>query len=265
MLKIGEFSKLSHTTIKTLRFYEEEGLLRPSHIDTFTNYRYYETSQLIDLSKIILLRQIGCSLSQIKEFFANGNFKDVLNDKKFELENVLLKTQERLQIVNYMLKEKEMKREVFKKELPEHIVYYKEGVIKNYSDAVDFILSSAQECLKTNPNIKCVQPDYCFMSYLDGEYKEHDIKVKYSQAVEKMGVENETIKFEKLKPITALCIFHKGSYSNLRETYSYITKYIEDNGYKIVAPIREMYIDGMWNKEKEEDWLTEIQVPVEKL
>ena len=41
MYKIGEFSKLSKTTIKTLRYYEKEKLLKPSNVDNYTNYRYY--------------------------------------------------------------------------------------------------------------------------------------------------------------------------------------------------------------------------------
>ena len=38
MLKIGEFSKLSHLTIKALRFYEREGLLKPASVDEWNNY-----------------------------------------------------------------------------------------------------------------------------------------------------------------------------------------------------------------------------------
>ena len=48
MLKIGEFSKLSHLTIKALRFYEKRGLLIPRKVDEQTGYRFYETSQLKD-------------------------------------------------------------------------------------------------------------------------------------------------------------------------------------------------------------------------
>ena len=59
MYKIGDFSKMSKTTIKTLRYYEKEGLLRPIFIDPNTSYRYYESSQLVDVSRIISLRQIG--------------------------------------------------------------------------------------------------------------------------------------------------------------------------------------------------------------
>ena len=40
-------------------------------------------------------------------------------------------------------------------------------------------------------------------------------------------------------------------------------KYAEENGYKIAGLSRECYIDGIWNKESVEDWLTEIQLPIE--
>ncbi|MEP7293525.1 MAG: MerR family DNA-binding transcriptional regulator, partial [Chloroflexota bacterium] len=40
MLKIGEFSRLSQVTVKTLRYYDEIGLLKPSEIDRFTDYLY---------------------------------------------------------------------------------------------------------------------------------------------------------------------------------------------------------------------------------
>ena len=68
----------------------------------------------------------------------------------------------------------------------------------------------------------------------------------------------------KSNPITAVCIYHKGAYNNLRDSYNIILKYIEDNGYEITDNVRECYIDGCWNKEKEEDYLTEIQFPVKK-
>ena len=69
MYKIGEFSSMSKTTIKTLRYYEKENLIKPVYIDQNTGYRYYETSQLVELSKIISLRQIGISIIDIKKIF----------------------------------------------------------------------------------------------------------------------------------------------------------------------------------------------------
>ncbi len=61
-----------------------------------------------------------------------------------------------------------------------------------------------------------------------------------------------------------MSVLHKGSYEKLPEAYAYAVRWVEENGYQIVDNVRESYIDGVWNKEKAEDWLTEIQVPVEK-
>ena len=47
--------------------------------------------------------------------------------------------------------------------------------------------------------------------------------------------------------------------------YPYGTKIIEENGYEICGNIRERYIDGVWNKDTEEEWLSEIQIPVRKI
>ena len=71
--------------------------------------------------------------------------------------------------------------------------------------------------------------------------------------------ENENIKFMDLPAHKALCINHYGAYYKLGETYNIIMDFIEKHNYKIVDKPRECYIDGAWNKESEEDYLTEIQ------
>lgn len=264
MYKIGEFSALSKTTIKTLRYYEKEGLLTPSFIDLDNNYRYYDTCKLKDISRIISLKQIGLSIKDIKYIIDGGDLKSVLEKRRQEIENNCELCNIQLSKINYLLEEKNMKNEIFLKELPRCIVYYKEGVIDKYSDMSKFILDSGQECLKINPNIKCVSPDYCFIEYLDGEYKEENIKIRYSQAVEEKGIESDSIKFKELESVNAVCIYHKGSYEELGKSYSIIMEYISKNNYEIIDYFRECYIDGIWNKENVDDWLTEIQVPIKK-
>ena len=68
--------------------------------------------------------------------------------------------------------------------------------------------------------------------------------------------------FSTLPETQAACIYHKGSYGTLSESYESVLKYIEENGYEIAGAIRESYIDGVWNQEDESGWLTEIQIPV---
>lgn len=103
MYKIGEFSKLSKTTIKTLRYYEKEKLLMPAFIDQNTGYRYYETKQLIELSKIMSLRQIGLSIKDIKIVLDGYDRKKILKKRKKEIEDALLLYNSELAKINYLL------------------------------------------------------------------------------------------------------------------------------------------------------------------
>lgn len=66
MYSIGTFSKLTKTTIAALRFYDKEGLLKPAYTDSKSGYRYYLSSQLVTVQKILSLRQIDIPIEQIK-------------------------------------------------------------------------------------------------------------------------------------------------------------------------------------------------------
>lgn len=262
MLKIGEFSKLSMLTIKALRLYEKEGLLLPARVDEWTGYRFYEASQLETAAAIKALRQLDFSLEEIKAHLSGVPLKDALRAKKAELQQRQADISARISIINYLMEESEMKYQAVVKEIGETIVYSEERVLERYSDVSMLVLGSATECRRLNPDIECTKPDYGFCEYLDGEHMEANMRVRYSQAVTKMGVGNERIQFRVLPATKAICIYHKGAYDRLGEAYAYIYRYAAENGYEVAGFHRECYIDGIWNKEDVEDWLTEIQLPV---
>lgn len=83
MYRIGEFSHLCETTIKTLRHYDKINLLKTSKIDDFTGYRYYEEDQIKTLEKIKQLQYAGFSLKDIKDLLKETN-KEKLN-KQIEI------------------------------------------------------------------------------------------------------------------------------------------------------------------------------------
>lgn len=266
MLKIGDFSRLSKVTIKALRYYEKEGLLIPGHVDIFNGYRYYESGQLLDVARIISLKQAGLSIDEIKRVILNGeSLNELLQAKKTELKEIIAGHNRELSKINYLLEVSDMKEEIFEKTVPACHIYFKDGVLNDFGEMSEFITGSGRECLELNPNIKCVQPDYCYVNYLDKEYKEKDIRVRYAQAVikgDKPFKESDVIKFADIPETRCICIYHKGSYDTLGKSYAIILKYIEDNNFEITDYPRECYIDGIWNKENTEDWLTEIEVPI---
>lgn len=101
MLKIGEFSKLSHLTVKALRFYEKEKLLVPAFIDEWTGYRFYETSQLEDAAKIKAYRQLDLSIDEIKNIYSGTDIKEILSKKAESLSAQREEIDVRLSIINH--------------------------------------------------------------------------------------------------------------------------------------------------------------------
>ena len=265
MLKIGEFSKLSHITVKALRFYEKEGILMPATTDVWTGYRFYETSQLQDAAKIKAYRQLGLSIEEIKALNQGADLKQLLLAKAELLAKEKADIDVRLSIINHILEEKELKYQVTIKEVPSAIVYYTEVRVQAFAEMMTLIPELGAECLQLNPGIKCTEPAYEFCEYLDEEHKASDILIRHNEAVDRFGNESDRIKFREIPATKVLSIFHKGAYEEIGEAYAYIMKYAEENGYKAAGHARECYIDGIWNKESVEDWLTEVQLPIEVL
>src|SRR5215510_3300417 len=70
MFTVGEFSTLAQVSKRLLRYYDEIGLLKPSHSDKFTGYRYYSAEQLPSLNRILALKELGLSLDQIQRLLS---------------------------------------------------------------------------------------------------------------------------------------------------------------------------------------------------
>src|SRR5687768_16981855 len=72
MFSIGEFSKVTGLTVKTLRFYHEEGLLEPYFVDPQTGYRHYDERQIEAARAIAFLRSLEFPVARIKELLRDG-------------------------------------------------------------------------------------------------------------------------------------------------------------------------------------------------
>ncbi len=64
-LTIGEFSRITHLSIKVLRRYHQAGLLEPAHVDPQTGYRYYSLPQVPTAQVIHRFRQLGMPVREV--------------------------------------------------------------------------------------------------------------------------------------------------------------------------------------------------------
>lgn len=91
---IGEMSKLHHTTIQTLRYYDEIGLFVPSHVDEKSGYRYYSTEQFEQLNTIHYLKDLGFSLKEIKAHLEHRSIDGFLDLLQKQQNNTEVKIRE---------------------------------------------------------------------------------------------------------------------------------------------------------------------------
>ena len=270
-LKIGEFSQMMQVTVKTLRHYEQKGLLLPHEVDEWTGYRYYSVDQMQKLNVIRDLQKLGFSLDEIKELYDENEHSpsiDQLSEKIEETELQLKKLKARRdQLLHWRNSRKKInKMDKFSiQSLPEIIVASHREVIPNY-EALGQLCCGVIGPEMQRLGCKCPPPGYCFTIEHNKEYTPTDIDIEYCEQVEEMGTDSALIQFKKLEAVpTAICMKHYGPYDRFYESYLELFKYIKEQGYKIINHPRYNYIDGIWNQEDPEKWLTLIQVPVEKV
>ena len=268
-LKIGEFSQLMQVTVKTLRHYEQKGLLLPDEVDEWTGYRYYSIDQMQKLQAIRDLQRLGFSLDEIKDLFEDNShipsirqLTEKIKETEAQLKQLITR---RNRLLDWRNTRKEMKTmDKFSiQSLPEIIVASHREILPDYaaigSMCVEIIAPEMQRL-----GCKCPPPGYCFTVEHHTEYKPTDVDIEYCEQVEEMGEDSAIIQFKRLPAVPkALCMKHVGPYERFYESYIEAFRYIEEHGYKPVGQFRTCYVDGVWNQEDPEKWLSIIQIPIE--
>ena len=79
-LTSGQFAKMARVSVRTVRFYDKQNILKPSFVNETTGARYYTTKDLVKLQQILLYKYLGFSLDEIKELMVKAEDKDFMVD-----------------------------------------------------------------------------------------------------------------------------------------------------------------------------------------
>lgn len=265
---IGEFSRITSLSIKSLRLYHEKEILVPAIVDEFTGYRYYSETNIEAAKTIKILKEYDFSLAEIKEIIDECNDEseivEQLIKKKDEIEKKIARYKNvSLSIGLIIQKEKENKMkpenefEVEEKEEETILIagYRMRGKYSDVGKGFGLIAKS----FGRNINGKAMT------LYHDCEYKEDGADFEPCFPIRK-GTSGGGISVRELPGGHCVSLIHKGPYERLGESYKKIYGYINEKGLKTLIPSREIYIKGpgMIFKGNPNNYVTEIRILIEK-
>jgi len=272
MIRIGDFSKLSRVSVKTLRFYDEMGLLKPIEVDRFTGYRFYEFDQLPRLYRILALKDLGFSLEEIghllEENLSTEQMRGMLKLRQAEIRQRVEEEAERLERVERWLRQIEQedsmsKYDVVIKKIEPVKVASVRGVVPTPPDQRS--LWDELMAYLNQQGARMIGPPMAI--YHDKEFKERDWDIEVVMPITDEMAPTQRVKIYNLPGYEKMaCVVHTGPFSTIGEAYDAIAKWIDQNGYQIVGPWRELNlrVPEPLGNQNDPNTVNEIQFPVEK-
>jgi DNA-binding transcriptional MerR regulator len=267
LFSIGEFSRVSKMSVKTLRFYDERGLLKPGHIDARSGYRYYSSAQLTEANLIRLLRSLELSLEDIQLFLRErdpAQQRALLETHREELERRLDEYRSIVSSIERLVEGKEqgMGREVGLKELADQFIL---GVRFNttYGKLDENIGSAFGEifaCLGERGEFPSGPP---FSIYYGEEWDESDIDMELCVPVVRPMGGRDRVTARELAGGLMASTLHMGPYHEIAEAYQALDLWVKAQGHEYAGPPRETYLVGPEQVEEEADLRTEVMFPIE--
>jgi len=270
MFTIGEFSKITGLTVKTLRFYHEKGLLVPAAIDPPTGYRSYDDRNVERARVIVALRTLEFSLDDIAEILADcGDDEEMLpflERQRASLAERMGQLAGAVRQIERLIHEQRLGREeetmsakafdVEERDLEPMLVA---GVRMkgHYSDCGRGFAMLAKRLGRY-----IAGKPLCL--YYDCEYREGDADFEPGFPVRR-EVEADGVSLHRLPGGRCISLVHRGPYEELGRSYARALKYAKQHGYELQLPTREVYLKGpgMIFRGNPKKYLTEIQLPLE--
>ena len=268
MFKIGEFSKLSQVSIKTLRFYDEIGLFSPAQVDAFTGYRYYAADQLPRLNRILVLKDLGFALEDIARMVDDALSWDAVRDLLHERQRAIVQQidAERARLARIETRLRQIAQEdgapvcdVVLKQSEPFLAASLRRILATYSDVGQllgdlFARLAAQRIPITRP-VQAI--------YHDAEYREQDCDIEVLVPIRDRAPAGDAFQVREVYGGPMATAIHQGPYDEIGAVYTAIMIWVGQSQWRIQGPSREIYLRGMGDGIPPAEYVTEVQFPVE--
>ncbi len=265
---IGEVSKICNISKKTLRFYDQIGLISPDKVCDDNNYRFYNRKTLLSVPIIKYYKQMGFKLEEMREFL-EGNSYSVF-ERRFR---------------NKIEELKEQESEIYKR-------------VTSVKDWYSLIIE-AESVIENNATDVAVKyidkQNYCYMEQtFEYNYMESIINIDFTNYIEEIEnaitgpvmilfpsfedrMKGKSDKIQIMQKTILDChedkqmtyggymvasCYHIGGYDTIDETYKKIYNWVHPKGYECDRASCERYVTDYWTTKNSDQFVTEVLIKV---
>ena len=274
MFRIGEFSRIARVSARLLRYYDELGLLKPGVVDAASGYRYYTSSQLQRLNRILVLRDLGLSLEQIGGVIDQGASADQLRGmlelRRADAERALAEEAARLRQIEARIAQidtGESVDDVLMRPEPARRILAVRETVASFVEARHIIAELSRTVTKSLPR-ESLGSLIGIAHSAEFEPDAIDVELGFilnTEAPEKLpSLGPRTVYVRELPavPHMAACV-RVGLPEHAHLITGKIGRYVESNGYRLAGPSREVFLRPP-RADRMEESVVEMQFPVER-
>lgn len=263
-LTIGDFSLMTHLSIKTLRYYHQVKLLEPAQIDPHTGYRYYRVEQIPTAQIIQRFRDLGMPIDAVKTMLGASDLDTrnaLITAHLSRLEGELEQTRQAVMSLRNLLEPAQAPIIVEHRTVPATLAVGIQEVV-DLSDLLVWYHGALGE-LSATVAVQGVQPTGSSGGLFASDLFQYErgkatVFVPISREMQSVGRVSPLVVPAAELAITA----HHGSHTTINATYGALGAYVSRHALAIAGPVREYYLVDARTTSDATQWRTEIGWPI---
>jgi DNA-binding transcriptional MerR regulator len=263
---IGDFSRATHLTVKTLRHYHRIGLLEPAEVDEWTGYRRYGTEQIPQALIISRFRALDMPLEAIREVVTAPDLETrnaVISAHLERLEAALAHTRSAAESLRGLLASAEPPSTPIEQiQIPATAAASISATIATNDDTNAWLLGALAELNATlrGQDLQATGPvGGIFSDELFTDARgEATLFVPCAGQLDPVGRVETTI----VPAVELATIVHVGPHTDIDRSYGALAAYVADHALGVPGPIREYYLTDLARSADQTSWRTRIGWPI---
>jgi DNA-binding transcriptional MerR regulator len=263
-LTIGDFSRATFLSIKTLRHYHRVGLLEPADVDASTGYRRYLSDQIPTAQVIRRFRDLDMPLDDIALVLRapdQTTRSQVIAVHLARLEQTLAGTQRAVASLRDLLEHPSLPSAVEHRRVAAVPAAAITAVVELGDLAAWYqgALGEVAACLSAQRIPSSGPPGGIYATELFSEER--------GEATVYLPADGDTKPIGRVRPcvvppVELAVTTHRGSHADVDRSYGALATYVSEHALGVDGPIREYYIVSRHDTDDEQDWRTDIGWPI---